>query len=298
MMHSAPCWLVAMAAIACPAAAFAESVQIPSVLVKLLEQVEVPAREAGVLEKLNVREGDMVKAAAPLAQIEDREAKIDKRHAELELEAARKQAESDVKVRFAKKSLEVAEAELRRAVDSQRRLPQSVSQSELDQLQLTVQKTSLEIEQAQLEWELAKSARELKEADLELAEHNIQKRRIAAPVAGFVSEIHRHGGEWVQPGQTVLRLLRLDRLRAEGLVDAKVVSGNLKGRPARLTVALDGQPAAEFQGTIVFVSPEIDPVNGQVRVWAEIDNPGLKLRPGLHGRLSIDDAPATKTARQ
>lgn len=269
----------------------ADDVQVSAVLVKLIEQVEVPAREAGVLASLAVREGEMVKSGAPLAQIEDTEAQFAKRAAAVELLAARKQAESDVKVRYAKKSLEVAEAELRRAVDSRKRLPESVSQSELDQLRLVVDRSSLEIEQAQLELELAQAARELKEVELQSAEHDIQKRKIVAPLAGFIVEVNRHRGEWVEPGQTILRILRLDRLRAEGLVNAQAVTGDLLGRRAKLSVTLDGKPQ-EFVGKIVFVSPEIDPVNGQVRVWAEIDNPQLSLRPGLHGSMAIERAAA------
>jgi macrolide-specific efflux system membrane fusion protein len=269
----------------------ADDVQVSAVLVKLIEQVEVPAREAGVLASLAVREGEMVKSGAPLAQIEDTEAQFAKRAAAVELLAARKQAESDVKVRYARKSLEVAEAELRRAVDSRKRLPESVSQSELDQLRLVVDRSSLEIEQAQLELELAQAARELKEVDVQSAEHDIQKRKIVAPLAGFVVEVNRHRGEWVEPGQTILRILRLDRLRAEGLVNAQAVTGDLLGRRAKLSVTLDGK-SQEFVGKIVFVSPEIDPVNGQVRVWAEIDNPQLTLRPGLHGSMAIERAAA------
>jgi macrolide-specific efflux system membrane fusion protein len=45
---------------------------------------------------------------------------------------------------------------------------------------------------------------------------------------------------------------------------------------------------------VVFVSPEVDPVNGQVRIWAEIDNKSLVLRPGLQGALLIE--PRSDTA--
>ena len=202
-----------------------------------------------------------------------------------------------MKVRFAKKSLEVAQAELRRAVDSEKRLAQSVSQSELDQLRLLVQRGTLEIEEAQLELDLSQTTREAKENDLQIAEYKILQRRITAPLAGFVAEVHRHRGEWVQPGQTILRILRLDRLRAEGLVNSRTVQGHLNGRRVKLTVQLNDQASAEFVGKVVFVSPEIDPVNGQVRVWAEIENADLRLQPGLHGSMVIESGSAEKRDR-
>ena len=275
----------------------AEEVQVSSVLIKLMEQVEVPAREAGVLTEIQVHEGDMVSLGAPLAQIEDGDAQLDKRRAELELTAARKQADNDVKVRYAKKSLEVSESELRRALDSSKRLAQSVSQSELDQLKLEVQRNTLEIEEAQLELDVAKTACALRENDVAIAEFAISQRRIAAPLVGFVAELLRQRGEWVQPGQPILRLLRLDRLRAEGLVSAQAAGNDLNGRAVKLSVDVDGSGPKQFDGKIVFVSPEIDPVNGQVRVWAEIENPRLQLRPGLHGSMVIEHEAAGKKAR-
>ena len=40
-------------------------------------------------------------------------------------------------------------------------------------------------------------------------------------------------------------------------------------------------------GRIVFVHPEVNPVKSQLRIWAEIDNASLQLRPGLQGTLTI-----------
>jgi macrolide-specific efflux system membrane fusion protein len=287
--------LLATAVIAAAGLAAAEEVEVPSVLIKLIEQVEVPAREAGVLASVGAREGQMVAQGDALAQIDDAAARFDRRKAELELEGASKMAASDVKVRYARKSAEVAAAELRRALESKKRLAESVNDSELDQLKLLVQKTTLEIEQAQLDQDVAQTAARLKQNDVQSSDHRISERRVTAPLAGFVAEVFRHQGEWVEPGQPIARLLRLDRLRAEGLVDAQQVGGDLNGRPVTLTVAQGGQATA-YAGKIVFVSPEVDPVSGQVRVWAEIENPELKLRPGLHGSMRIAAAgPEQKT---
>ena len=189
-----------------------------------------------------------------------------------------------------------AESELRRALESEKRLAESVSASELDQLRLVAEKTALEIEQAELETELARTSRELKENDVATAEHAIRQRKVTAPLAGFVAEINRRQGEWVQPGQTILRILRLDRLRAEGLVDARQLRGAATSRPVRLTVRLGDTPV-EYPGKIVFVSPEIDPITGQVRVWAEIENRDLQLRPGLQGSMVIQSAASGETGQ-
>jgi len=61
---------------AAPAKQARREIEIASALVKLIEQADVPAREAGVLAAVNVREGQMVEEGEVLAQIVDTEARI------------------------------------------------------------------------------------------------------------------------------------------------------------------------------------------------------------------------------
>jgi multidrug efflux pump subunit AcrA (membrane-fusion protein) len=104
----------------------------------------------------------------------------------------------------------------------------------------------------------------------------------------MVVQIMIRNGEWVRPGDTVLRILRLDRLRAEGLINAsRLQEQDLMNHPVTLVVNPGTKQVMEFQGKISFVSPEINPVNNQTRVWAEIENPDLKLKPGMRASLII-----------
>jgi macrolide-specific efflux system membrane fusion protein len=270
-----------------------EPLAVPSVLLKVVEQAEVPSQVAGVLTDVQVREGQVVKAGDALAQIEDQEARSLTRAAALELDAARKQAGSDVKPRFARKAREVAEAELKRAEETAARVAKSVSQTELAHLKLVMEKAELEIEQADLDRELAQMAASLKENELAAAEQGLSRRRILAPLDGVVAQVHARRGEWVEPGKTLLRIVRVDRLRAEGLVNVNSLSGELVGADVSVKVVL-GKRTEEVRGKLVFISPEADPVSGQVRVWAEIDNPGLALRAGQRGSMVISP-PADQT---
>ena len=49
----------------------------------------------------------------------------------------------------------------------------------------------------------------------------------------------------------------------------------------------EGEQATTADGTLKFISPEMDPVTRQVRVWAEIANPEGTLRAGQQGTLEI-----------
>jgi multidrug efflux pump subunit AcrA (membrane-fusion protein) len=263
-------------------------IQIESVLVTPIEHVEVSAKEGGELLEVAAREGDLVDEQAILAQIDDADAKLACERAGIELEIARQQSENDVNVRAAKKSLDVARAELKRATDSVERFRRSVSASEIDRLQLTADRAELAVEQAELDQKTAELTRKLKENVYQSAVHQVERRKVLAPISGMIVQVHAKRGEHVQPGAAVCRLLRLDRLRAEGLVSYGDLPADVTGRPVILTVDLPGKPQAQLTGKLVFVSPEVNPVNGLVRVWAEIDNHDLLLRPGLRGALTIE----------
>ena len=145
-------------------------VEVPSMLIRIDEQAEVPAREAGVLADVNVREGQMVAAGAAIAQIEDDEARIAAERAKIEMEIAKANAENDLGIRFARKSREVVEAELRRSTEALDRYAKSISASEMDHLRLLVDKSKVEIEQAEHEFKVAGYTQKVKAADYQAAQ--------------------------------------------------------------------------------------------------------------------------------
>ncbi len=285
--------VVVATAITAPLAATGEPLTA-SVLLRAIHEIDVPAREAGVLADVPAREGRRVSEGELLAQIQDSLARVELGRATFEWEMASKVAENDVSVRFARKSLEVAEAEFARATLSIKQYPKSVSMSEMDHLRLTVERTALEIEQAEHKLDLAATNQKLRQSEVQAAQLSVERRKIYAPADGIVAQILRRRGEWVKPGDKVLRILRIDRLRAEGFISVDQLRPDLVGSPITLTIPRFNDAKKTFTGEIVFVSPETDPVNGQIRVWAELENSDLRLRPGLHGEMTIK-APTPET---
>ena len=274
------------------AMAQAGPIEVKSVLIRLVEEVDAPARATGVLASLRVREGELVQEGQELARLEDRRAMLLKDKAKRDLETASKQAANDVDVRLAKEAAVLARAELRRAEEAARKLPDSISQSELDRLKFEAQRSTLELEKAERLLEIAQLGVKVKESEYEIAADNVDRHRIVAPLSGMVVEVYRRRGEWVEPGGKVLRILRMDRMRAEGFVHVRDAPDGLHDRSVTLVVHVPGRPATRFRGKVAYVSPEIDPVNGQIRMWAEIENPDLKLRPGMRADMTIDAASA------
>jgi macrolide-specific efflux system membrane fusion protein len=263
----------------------------------LISEAAVPAQEAGVITAVAVREGQHVKQGEVLAQIDDQVAQMAERSAKLAYDGAHEKASNDVDIRYANKAAEVAEAELRRSNESIEHFAKSVSQSQLDVEKLTLDKSKLEAEQATHEQQIAKFEMSSKENEWAAAKLQVARRKIVAPFDGVVVQIYVRLGEWVEPGQKALRIVSVDRLKAEGYLPAQDARAGLSGAPARIGLDLSGQPGATFDGKVVFVSPEIDPITGQVRVWADIDNHDGRLRPGQSVKMTLSPtAPAVVRA--
>lgn len=280
--------VVVMLLSARPAAA--EPVVLESIVLRPLVEVDVPARQTGVLAKIAVEEGAIVAEGDSLASLDDRLARLAVQKAEVERDQAEAKAANEIRIRYADKALEVARAELKRSSESIREFAKSISQSQIDVERLTVEKLELEREQAEHDVALEKFELRLKENALETARLDLELHAVRAPFAGVVAVVSGRAGEWVEPGAPVLRLVAIDALRAEGFVAASDVGGVQPGSPVQFAVDATSQApsdAAPLKGVLRFVSPEIDPVNKQVRVWAEIDNRERRVRPGQQGQLRL-----------
>jgi len=264
--------------------------QIEAVVLRPLHAAEVPAQQTGLLRAIAVAEGQRVEKGQLLATLDDREAKLVVVRAKIEHTQAQAKANNQVRIQYAEKSLEVARAELQRSHESIQQFAKSISQSQLDVERLTVEKITLEQQQAEHELALARFDQQLSQNLLQAAQLRLDLHQIRSPFAGTVVLVRGRVGEWVEVGAPVMRLVATDRLRAEGFLSAEIASASLVGSPVHLRVEFQQQPVP---GILRFVSPEMDPVTRQVRVWAEIPNPDGSLRPGQQGALEI--LPVKKT---
>ncbi len=256
---------------------------IDSVVLSPLHAAEVPAQQVGMLREILVDEGAVVEAGQVLARLDVRQAKLDVAKAEIEAAQAAAQAGNLTKVEYAEKSLEVAQAELKRSQESIAQFAKSISQSQIDVERLTVEKLNLEKKQAEHELELNRFALRMKEQELAAAKLKLEQHGVQAPFAGTVVLVHGRIGEWLEIGAPVLRLVAVERLRAEGFLAAEDAAGDLVGRD----VLFRSEAGKTAKGKLRFVSPEMDAVTRQVRVWAELENSDEEFRSGQQGTLEI-----------
>ena len=181
----------------------------------------------------------------------------------------------------------MAKAELQRSSESIEKFAKSISQSQLDVEQLTVEKLTLERQQAEHELVFARFGVRLKQTELEAAQLQLSQHQLTAPFTGTVVLVRGRVGEWVEVGAPVLRLVAVDKLRAEGFLPADQANAALIGQPVTFSVVQRDQ-ATKVTGRLRFVSPEMEPVTRQVRVWAEISGAEGVFRSGQQGVLEIE----------
>ncbi|MCG6156680.1 efflux RND transporter periplasmic adaptor subunit [Rubinisphaera margarita] len=260
----------------------AEEIVAESTFLSVIRSAEIPARDLGVIESLKVREGQSVEAGQLVAELNQAEAELDLEKTATQLEIARREARNQIREALAKKTTEVARVELERAEEANRKYPDTVSQTEVARLRLLAEKAALEGKQAVHEQEVLDLNATLAGIEHEIATTALKRRSILSPLKGIVERIDRQPGEWVQPGTTLVKVIDLSTLRAEAVLPAKYRHHQLLDAPVSIAVPGNGDNASPLQveGSITYVHPQFDPIDGSFRVWATLDNAEHLLRPG------------------
>ena len=261
------------------------------------QRAQISAEDAGVLVDLGVLEGDRITKTQWIGRIDDREPLLRQRVAEAELEAATEQADSDVNIRFQAKSLDLAQANLDQALSANQRRANSFAPAEVRRRRFEVERARLAIEQAQVERHMNRMKVQVETAELDAAKMSVLKRQIKAPFDGEVVEMFKQVGEWVNLGDPLFRMIRLDEMWVEGFLPAdQYLPGEVDRRPVQVTAQITRQRQETFEGYIAFVSPEVDDIRGVFRVKALVRNKQLgghwMLRAGLPTSMEIDLAAA------
>ncbi len=261
-------------------------------LVSAIDDVEVPAREAGVLTELPAKPGQQVEEGHVLGKVDDDRARIADELAEITHDKAKESAENDINVRYAKAASDVADAELERAKAANRRTPGSISDSEMRTKELEAKRAELQIEQAIVEQQLLEHDVRTAYAEWKAARKQVTRRQVTSPIDGEVFEVHRNRGEWVEAGEPVLRVVRMNRLQIQGfLKEADWARAAVIDRPITVKVTMDGGRVETFKGKIVFASSETTGTS-EFKISAEVDNRKENgrwlLKPGQSANVTIE----------
>jgi RND family efflux transporter MFP subunit len=246
-------------------------------VVEASASAEVAASTAGVLESVLVDRGSVVRKGQIIATLQ----------AEIEraaVGAARARAESESEIAALETSRDMARYKFKRIYA-------------LTQLQSSAH---LELEMARSEHEVAEhrlqQARESHQValrELELALRQLELRQVRSPIDGVVADRMLHPGERVD-GRPIVRILTVERLRAEVVLPASRFGQVREGMPA--SIRIDTPSARVVDAKVVQVDRFVDAASGTFRARLAVPNRGGELPAGVRCQMTLDAVAAPRPA--
>ena len=232
-------------------------------------QVDVQAQREGIVAKINVDAGTMVRKGQLLATLDDRQIAADK-------------AAADARVRSAVADLKGWEGEVKVLQADRERAEkmweaQLITKQDLDHARYKVEADEFEAERARENLQNAQFA--AKSLALEL-----EKTRIIAPFNGVVARRYVRAGERVAIGDRLFWVTAVAPLRVKFALPERFLGQVKKGDELNVTAA-DGRQ--KHTAKVIQVSPVVDPSSGTIEVLAEVMGAAPDLRPGMTANVLL-----------
>lgn len=264
-------------------------------------QVSINSKTQGWVERIDVREGDPVKAGQILAVLDDREARaavgqslanVEAAQARLKQVRATSEEAVQSQIQQARANLELAESDLKRARELHGK--NFIARQQLDEAQTkyNVAKAAYDLAQNSLRqrtWEneiaLAEAQVRQAKAQLDLTQAQLANLTIHSPMDGMVTKRHVDPGTMVKDTTPILNLMDLSEMKMVVNVIEKEFILLKKGQPVRVKVT--AFPDRVFSGKIEIVTPALELQSRTAEIQISIPNPGGLLKPGMFGRVEI-----------
>ncbi|MCC7373938.1 MAG: efflux RND transporter periplasmic adaptor subunit [Verrucomicrobiales bacterium] len=169
---------------------------------------------------------------------------------------------------------------------ARRRQAMQLAKTELERLETLAQKNTIsvsreEIDKKRAEFEVAK-------IELELSQEMVRRRQLVAPVDGHIATYFKQVGEACdQERAPVVRVVDTSRCLFVADCDAAAWQRLKMGETVKLEFE-DRQGPLRIDGKVHYIAPVIEPASGLLRVKILFENPSLRIRPGVAGRLILE----------
>lgn len=275
--------------------------------VEPIEWMPVRAERSGVVTEIYVSRGQHVTKDQPLVELDTRVAKADLAKAQAAIQEARAQeqvlaqggrmaerqqidsdlARTRLDLDAAQKSYQTLnrllakQAATRQDVDTARQL--------VDQLQLKIQ--SLEKNKAALvtgtDKQIAKARLQEAQSAASVAQSNLDVSILRAAMDGTVYNFDLKQGAYVNPGDLIAKVGRLDRMRVTVYVDEPDLGKVHEGEPVVIT--WDALPGHQWKGRVDKLPTQIVPLGTRQvgEVGCIIENPDRDLLPDANINADI-----------
>ena len=140
---------------------------------------------------------------------------------------------------------------------------------------------------AQADYDRARATLGVDQARVASARTSLSKMTLRAPFSGQIGLREVSVGEYVNAGQELVTLVRLDPIEVDFSVPESVLRQLSRGQ--KISITIDGSPNDRFGGEVVAIDPSIDVNSRSVKLRAQIANPDGRLRPGQFAQLILQD---------
>jgi membrane fusion protein, multidrug efflux system len=138
---------------------------------------------------------------------------------------------------------------------------------------------------ARSDYDNVRAQRAVDEARVASARAALSKMTLRAPFSGQIGLRSVSVGEYVNAGQDLATLVRLDPIEVDFSVPETRLAALRVGQPVQVEV--DAFPDQRFGGQVVAIDPVVDPNSRSVKLRAQVANPDHRLRPGQFARVRL-----------
>ena len=238
-------------------------------------ELVVAPKVSGRVERLHMDLADAVARGQLVAELDDDEYVQSVAQAEAEFAVAQ------ANLAEAGSLLDIAQRELQRLEQLHKRGVASESQRDAAKADQLAKKARVDVTRAQVT---------RSQAALETARIRLGYTRVAAAWQGgkearVVAERYVDEGETVAANAPLLRIVEIDPINAVFFVTERDYP--LLRPDQAVELRTDAHPDAVFEGRIARIAPVFRESTRQARVEVDIDNPGLRLKPGMFVRATV-----------
>ncbi|PJE78575.1 Cation efflux system protein CusB [invertebrate metagenome] len=121
----------------------------------------------------------------------------------------------------------------------------------------------------------------------ELVEQRAIQRTLPfyAPRDGYISKLDTREGGYINPSKTIIELASLNDVWV--VADVFERQSQLVKAGQKATMSMEYLPGQQWQGTVDYVYPELDPKTRSLKVRLKFNNPDVRLKPNMYSRINI-----------
>jgi multidrug efflux pump subunit AcrA (membrane-fusion protein) len=109
---------------------------------------------------------------------------------------------------------------------------------------------------------------------------------LESPISGWLTKRYYDTGAHVAPGMPLFQIADYHRVKLTIQIPEAEISRVRLGAGAQISI--DAWPDQKFYGLVSQMSPTVDHLSRTVKAEIAIKNPGMKIRPGMYARASIN----------